>query len=90
MEISFDSEKRSWTLENRSLDFADTAKVFAGRKLEFPDIRQDYGEERMITVGLLDERMVVIVWTKRDSARRIISLRKANDREQRKFRQRLS
>jgi len=38
-------------------------------------------EERFIAVGLLDGRMVVIVWTPRSDARRIISMRYANDRE---------
>ena len=46
------------------------------------DDRQDYGETRFITIGFLDRRMVVVVWTQRGRARRIISLRKANDREQ--------
>jgi uncharacterized protein len=43
--------------------------------------RKDYGEPRFITIGSLDGRMVVSVWTPRGAVRRIISLRKANDRE---------
>ena len=35
----------------------------------------------MITVGVLDQRLVVLVWTLRGEARRIISMRKANERE---------
>jgi uncharacterized DUF497 family protein len=42
----------------------------------------DYGEIRFITIGRLDRRMVVMVWTQRGATRRIISLRKANAREQ--------
>lgn len=41
-----------------------------------------YGEARYITIGLLDERMVILVWTHRQGARRVISMRKANEREQ--------
>jgi len=55
--------------------------VFDGRHLTGQDSRQDYEEDRFITVGLLDARRVVIVWTPRGEARRIISMRKANDRE---------
>jgi len=40
-----------------------------------------YPEDRFITVGWLDTRLVVLVWTPRGEVRRIISLRKANDRE---------
>jgi hypothetical protein len=56
--------------------------VFAGRHYTAPDLREHYSEDRFITVGLLDARMVVLVWTPRGEARRIVSMRKANDREQ--------
>ena len=56
--------------------------IFAGATLTIADDRKDYGEPRFITIGRLDGRMVVAVWTPRGAARRIISLRKANDREQ--------
>jgi uncharacterized DUF497 family protein len=46
------------------------------------DDRKDYSEPRFITIGLLDGRMVATVWTPRGDVRRMISLRKANDREQ--------
>lgn len=82
MDISFDETKRLTTLKERQLDFADAIHVFAGRSYTGPDLRFDYGEPRFITVGYLAERMVVIVWTPRNEKRRIISMRKANDREQ--------
>ena len=41
----------------------------------------DYEEDRFITFGCLDDNMIVMVWTPRGEARRIISIRKANDRE---------
>ena len=46
------------------------------------DDRQVYGEDRFITIGLLDERMVILIWTLRNDRHRIISMRKANEREQ--------
>ncbi|MBF3384733.1 BrnT family toxin, partial [Burkholderia pseudomallei] len=48
-----------------------------------------YVESRYITVGTLDGRMIVMVWTPRGEARRIISMRKANDREQARYAHRL-
>ena len=89
MRITFDPAKRAATLESRGIDFADAKRVFAGETLDFPDERCDYGEVRMITVGLLDGRMMIVVWTPRGEARRIISMRKANEREQARFGQRL-
>lgn len=82
MEIVFDPAKRQATLENRGLDMARAAEIFAGATLTIADDRQDYGEPRFVTIGRLDGRMVVSVRTPRGAARRIISLRKANDREQ--------
>ncbi len=61
---------------------ARAGEVLAGATLTVEDDRQDYGENRFITIGFLDARMVVLVWTLRDGAYRIISMRKANDREQ--------
>jgi uncharacterized protein len=45
------------------------------------DDRRDYGELRFISVGRLEGRIVIIVWTPRGRARRVISMRKANERE---------
>jgi uncharacterized protein len=89
MQIEFDSNKRDKTLLERELDFADAAKVFAGHQFTAPDNRKDYSELRFITVGKLDERMVVIVWTPRGENRRIISMRKCNEREQKFYQHKL-
>nr|WP_298522784.1 BrnT family toxin [uncultured Halomonas sp.] len=89
MELSFEADKRDLTLEARLLDFADAAEVFAGYHFTLRDDRKDYGELRYITVGVMQARMIILVWTPRDGARRIISMRKANEREQRKYRSRL-
>ena len=85
MTISFDWTKRDRTLAERGLDFADAELVFAGTLIEDRDERYEYGEERLVTVGLLRGRMVIIVWTWRGTTRHIISMRKANDREQRRY-----
>ena len=62
---------------------ARAGEVFSGPTLTAEDDRRDYGEDRFITVGFLDASMVVVVWTPRKVGARIISMRKANDREQR-------
>ena len=81
MKVEFDEAKRDWTLEQRGLDMARAGEVFDGASLTIEDDRMDYGETRYITIGFLDERMVVLVWTPRGDVHRIISMRKANDRE---------
>ena len=64
-------------------------EIFVGNIVTIEDDRMDYGEKRFITVGLLDARMVILVWTPRGSARRIVSMRKANEREQKTYQARL-
>jgi uncharacterized protein len=85
MPIDYDPDKRAATLLHRGLDMADAAVVFVGPTLTFPDLRQAYGEERMVTYGLLESRMVVIAWTQRGNNKRVISMRKANEREQARY-----
>lgn len=64
---------------------ARAAEVSAGPTLTVEDDRQEYGESRFITIGFLDGAMVVLVWTSRGDASRIISMRKANERERRLY-----
>ena len=61
---------------------ARAGEVLSGVTLTLEDDRKDYGEPRFISIGYLDGRMVVLVWTPRNTDFRIISMRKANDREQ--------
>lgn len=80
-DIEFDPAKRCKTLHERGLDFADALEVLRGPVLTWPDQRRDYGEDRFISFGLLRSEAVVLVWTTRANAYRIISMRKANERE---------
>ncbi len=79
--IEFDEVKRAATLAARGLDMARAGEVFAGATLTVKDDRQDYGEDRFMTIGFLAAVMVVLVWTPRGGAYRIVSMRKANERE---------
>lgn len=88
MKITFDPAKRQAALDERGLDFNDAATVFAGLTLTVQDARKDYGERRFQTVGYLGERMVMVVWTPREEARHIISMRKCNDREKATYQKR--
>jgi uncharacterized DUF497 family protein len=83
--ITFDPSKREWTLKNRGLDFLDATDVFAGPKVDFEDKRRDYGEMRLVTVGLLRGRRVVVCWTPRGDDQHVFSMRKANDKEQKRY-----
>ena len=88
MKITCDPAKWEKTFNERGLDFFDAAKVFEGEVYEFQDTRQDYGETRMIAVGHLARRMVIVGYVDRSEARHIFSMRKANAREVKKYQER--
>ena len=81
MLIEFDPIKRDETLRRRGLDFAEAGKVLAAPHIQQQDNRKDYGEIRYIVFGMLHDDYVVMVYTMRGEYRRIISMRKANERE---------
>ena len=81
MRIEFDRAKRDLTLATRGLAFAPANEVFSRANTDIPDLRKDYGEQRIMTFGSLDERWVMVVWTPRGDARRVISMKYANERE---------
>ncbi|WP_342052373.1 MULTISPECIES: BrnT family toxin [unclassified Cupriavidus] len=51
------------------------------------DKRKDYGEDRFRAFGLLDDRLYLVVFTVRGQGLRAISMRKANQREVRRYEQ---
>ncbi|MGE0753451.1 MAG: BrnT family toxin [Variibacter sp.] len=87
--ITFDPKKRAQTLKHRGLDFVDAAEVFAARTATRQDDRKDYGEPRYISAGYLRGRFVVLVWTPRDGARHIISMRRGHGKEEARWREEL-
>ena len=89
MVLSFDPEKRRKILEERGLDFLQAPQVFAGLHLTLEDDRQDYGERRFNTFGFINDRAVFITWTLRDGGIRVISMRRANEREKARYRRQL-
>jgi uncharacterized DUF497 family protein len=59
--------------------------LFSGPHMSVADRRFDYGETRQIAFGFINKRLFVCVYTDRDGERRVISLRKANTREVRRY-----
>jgi len=90
MPVEWDEEKCRANLEKHGLSFDDSWQVLAGDTITILDERYDYGEDRLITLGRLAGRVVVVVHVSRGENTRIISMRKANAREQEIYQKRLS
>src|SRR5438067_12654372 len=81
--FEWDPEKNGVNIRKHGLNFADAPRVFRRRMLVALDDREDYGEDRWVGIGLLGERVVVIVFSEPDSQTiRVISMRRALRHEQ--------
>ena len=89
MKYEWDEAKDRANFVKHGLSFEDAEQVFSGPCVTFDDDRLDYGEQRLITLGLLERRLVVIAHTPRAEGTRIISMRKGNRREQKIYQERL-
>ena len=89
MKITFNEAKRQRTLAERNLDFVDAGEVLNGPEFTQQDDRVDYPEPRFQTYGLLKNRLVMFAWTPIPDGIHVISMRKCNDREERKFKNKL-
>ena len=82
MEFDWDESKRISNLRKHGIDFLDVPAVFSESIVTVEDDRFDYGEERFVTFGLLQGRIIAIVHTESEDYIRIISARKATKYEQ--------
>lgn len=82
MKLEWDENKRKTNLTKHGLDFIACGKMLEGPHLIFQDVRQNYGEDRYNAYWRLAGRLVMTTFVLRDEAVRIISLRKANAREE--------
>jgi uncharacterized protein len=89
MRCEWDDAKNLINFAKHGLGFEDAELVFSGPCVTFVDDRFDYGEERLITLGLLAGRLVVIAHSPREDGTRVISMRKGNRREQEIYKKRL-
>jgi uncharacterized DUF497 family protein len=85
MEFEWDEAKDARTMRERGLSFDDAARIFRGRVVTWEDDRRDYGEQRFRVVGETEGDILHVVYTWRGEAMRIISVRRANRKEIRRW-----
>lgn len=88
--FSWDPKKSEANLAERGFDFAFTTLIFDGPTLERQDDRKDYGERRVIAIGLAQRLHLTVVYSDRPGQgtqrdRRIISARRSNRRERKAY-----
>jgi uncharacterized protein len=91
MKFEWDEAKNLENIRKHEIDFADVPSMFDGEMLIELDDLFDYGEDRWFGIGFLGFGIAVVVWTeRRKDVIRIISARRANRYEQKRFEQYLS
>ncbi len=88
MNFEWDERKNASNLAKHGFDFADAPGIFDLPMVVDLDVRETYGEDRWVGIGLLNGRVVVIVYTEpSEQIIRIISLRKALSHERKRYEQ---
>jgi uncharacterized DUF497 family protein len=82
MQYEWDEQKRLSNARKHGIDFRDAVEIFEGDKVLMEDERFTYGERRFVSLGLLQGRAIVVVYTEQGDVTRIISARKATKYEQ--------
>ncbi len=85
MKFVFDPEKNARNIELRGLPFSLVERFDFDAALIVADDRRDYGETRFVALGPIGRRLHVVVYVDTDDGVRVISLRKANARERRRY-----
>jgi len=86
MDFEWDLAKSNSCQNSRNFDFAFVIAIFTDpRLLVEHDQRWEYGEERFRALGMINTRVFVVIFTRRLRAIRIISARRANSREVRRY-----
>ncbi len=85
MSFDWDDRKNAANVAKHGIDFADASRIFEAPVLEGIDDREDYGETRVAAVGVVEGRVLFVVYTRRGETRRIISARKANRHERQAY-----
>ncbi len=85
-DFEWDERKAAINLRDHKISFREASRVFDDLfALIEQDLSEDYGEDRFIATGMIESLLVTVVYTERGERIRIISARKANSDERRKY-----
>lgn len=85
MQIVYDAAKDTVNLAKHGVSLAMAAEIEWKSAVVWPDVRRQYGEQRLAAIGYIGLRLYCVIFVDRPPVRRIISLRKANQREVRRY-----
>lgn len=89
MQFEWNEEKRQDTIKDRGVDFLYAALIFEGETLTREDDREDYGETRFMSLGLVDGVPYIVIHTKRGDNTRLITAWKGGRGDYEKYKNRV-
>jgi uncharacterized protein len=85
MLFEWSEQKRLENLSKHGIDFVDAKEIWQGEVLEVPSEQHEHWEQRYIAYGVLEGRIIAVVFTWRGEARRLISARRARRHERQDY-----
>jgi len=85
LDITFDPAKNAANILKHGVSLSEAEVLEWGMALTWPDARRDYAEARTAGIGYIGLRLFMVVFVDRGDVRRVISLRKANSREVKRY-----
>ncbi|TRU49573.1 MAG: BrnT family toxin [Microcystis aeruginosa Ma_QC_Ch_20071001_S25] len=85
MEIEWDNNKAASNLIKHKIDFEDAKNIFLDPNCLEREDKRDYNEPRIQVIGIVNQVVLFVVYTKRNGRYRIISARRANKNERRQY-----
>lgn len=86
MEFEWDENKNNSNMQKHGIDFNDAKEVFKDQDSKSaPDLRKDYEEDRWKLIGKIYSSIISVIYTKRNNITRIISARKASNKEREEY-----
>ena len=83
--ISYDDNKRQINIKKHGIDLAECVSIFDHPMITKEDARENYGEQRLLSLGLLNSVVVFMVWVDKVEHPHLISVREATKHEQKYY-----
>jgi len=83
--VTYDEKKRIKNLKKHNIDLAETGEIFSYPMITKEDTSENYGEQRLQSLGLLNSKIVFMVWVDHADQPHIISVREAEKHEQKYY-----
>ena len=89
MEFEWDEVKNQANIRKHGVSFDTAKRIFEGPRVTWSVQRKDYGEDRYISLGRVEQALILVAHTDRDGRIRLISARPASRKERQVYHERI-